>query len=294
MKKLLPWLFLALLIYQPALGADTKLADLTATTTPVSTDILYIVVNPGGTPLDRFVTGANLGKALTVVGKVTVTQPATAATLTIINNKTFTVNKTLTLDGTDGTTMTFPATSATIARIDAANTFTGIQTFATRIIAPDGTSSVTGITFASKPFDDFGLWATASQINTSAGSGNLFSVTTSGINITSANNISVRTDNGFSIYNNAATLEAKLNNDGSNILALSNGANANTFRVYGTTSGSKYLSISHDGTNPILGSSSGALKIDSTAVTPASSGTRFLCISTAGVVTSSASVCSGT
>lgn len=66
----------------------------------------------------------------TSVNKVTITAPATAATLTIANNKTVTVNNTLTLAGTDSTTMTFPATSATIARTDAANTFTGVQTMA--------------------------------------------------------------------------------------------------------------------------------------------------------------------
>jgi hypothetical protein len=42
--------------------------------------------------------------------------------------KSFTANNSLTLAGTDGTTMTFSATSATLARTDAANTFTGTQT----------------------------------------------------------------------------------------------------------------------------------------------------------------------
>lgn len=42
--------------------------------------------------------------------------------------KKLTVTNTLTLSGTDATTMTFPTTSATIARTDAANTFTGTQT----------------------------------------------------------------------------------------------------------------------------------------------------------------------
>jgi hypothetical protein len=49
-------------------------------------------------------------------------------TLTIAAGKTETFNNTLTFAGTDGTTMTFPTTSATIARTDAANTFTGHQT----------------------------------------------------------------------------------------------------------------------------------------------------------------------
>jgi hypothetical protein len=63
------------------------------------------------------------------VNKVAITAPATGATLTILDGKTFTVSHSITLAGTDGTTMTFPTTSATLARTDAANTFTGTQTF---------------------------------------------------------------------------------------------------------------------------------------------------------------------
>lgn len=49
--------------------------------------------------------------------------------LSIASGKTLTANNTLTLAGTDSTTMTFPSTSATIARTDAAQTFSGNQTF---------------------------------------------------------------------------------------------------------------------------------------------------------------------
>ncbi len=56
------------------------------------------------------------------------TLTATTGTFTLTNGKTLSVAKTLTLDGTDSTTMTFPSTSASIARTDAAQTFTGIQT----------------------------------------------------------------------------------------------------------------------------------------------------------------------
>lgn len=85
----------------------------------------------------------------TSINKVTITAPATSATLTIANGKTLTVNNSLTLAGTDSktltvsnsltlagtdsTTMTFPSTSATIARTDAAQTFTGAQTFSSAI-----------------------------------------------------------------------------------------------------------------------------------------------------------------
>lgn len=64
----------------------------------------------------------------TSINKVALTAPATAATLTIANGKTLTANHSLTLAGTDATTMTFPTTSATIARTDAGQTFTGTQT----------------------------------------------------------------------------------------------------------------------------------------------------------------------
>jgi hypothetical protein len=63
----------------------------------------------------------------------------------VASGKTFGVNNSLVLAGTDGTTMTFPATSATIARTDAANTFTGVQTMTSpAITTPVLTGSVTG------------------------------------------------------------------------------------------------------------------------------------------------------
>jgi hypothetical protein len=70
----------------------------------------------------------------TSVNKMAITAPATSSTLAVADGKTFTVNHSLTLAGTDATTMTFPATSATIARTDAAQTFTGNQTFSSAII----------------------------------------------------------------------------------------------------------------------------------------------------------------
>jgi hypothetical protein len=70
----------------------------------------------------------------TSVNKMAITAPATSSTLAVADGKTFTVNHSLTLAGTDTTTMTFPATSATIARTDAAQAFTGNQTFNGAII----------------------------------------------------------------------------------------------------------------------------------------------------------------
>jgi hypothetical protein len=54
---------------------------------------------------------------------------AGTGTLTLAAGKTLTASNTLNLAGTDGTTQTFPTTSATLARTDAGQTFTGTQVF---------------------------------------------------------------------------------------------------------------------------------------------------------------------
>lgn len=92
----------------------------------------------------------NLGVATaTSINKVAFTAPATSATLTIANGKTLTANNSLTLSGTDSTTMTFPSTSASIARTDAAQTFTGTQTFAAIIQSGLTATSAAAPTIAS-------------------------------------------------------------------------------------------------------------------------------------------------
>jgi hypothetical protein len=64
----------------------------------------------------------------TSVNKVAFTAPATSATLTIADGKTLTASNTLTLAGTDSTTMTFPASNASLASLGIAQTFTATQT----------------------------------------------------------------------------------------------------------------------------------------------------------------------
>jgi hypothetical protein len=92
--------------------------------------------------------------------KVTITAPASSATLTIADGKTLTASNSLTLAGTDSTTMTFPATSATIARTDAAQTFTGIQTFSSAPILSSATASKAVFTDGSKALTSTGTLAT--------------------------------------------------------------------------------------------------------------------------------------
>jgi hypothetical protein len=63
----------------------------------------------------------------TSVNKVAVTAPATSATLTIADGKTLTASNSLTLAGTDATTMTFPATSTTVAGLGIVQAFSVSQ-----------------------------------------------------------------------------------------------------------------------------------------------------------------------
>lgn len=62
----------------------------------------------------------------TSINGLTIT--SSTGTLTITNAKTASFSNSLTFAGTDSTTMTFPTTSATLARTDAGNTFTGSST----------------------------------------------------------------------------------------------------------------------------------------------------------------------
>jgi hypothetical protein len=108
--------------------------------TPSSANLRTAVTDETGTGALVFATSPTLvtpvlGVATaTSVNKMAITAPATSSTLAVADGKTFTVNHSLTLAGTDATTMTFPATSATIARTDAAQAFTGNQTFSGAII----------------------------------------------------------------------------------------------------------------------------------------------------------------
>jgi hypothetical protein len=91
----------------------------------------------------------------TSINRVAITAPANSATLTIADSKTFTVNHSLTLAGTDSTTMTFPSTSASVARTDAAQTFTGNQTFNGPVIGAAQALSGPGAVNITQPVTKF-------------------------------------------------------------------------------------------------------------------------------------------
>ena len=120
----------------------------TVTINPATAGTINNMVIGGTTPL---------AGNFTTINKMAITAPATSSTLAVANNKTFTANNSLTLAGTDATTMTFPSTSATIARTDAGQTFTGVNTFTSPKIITD-ISDTNGN-------EIFGITATASAVN---------------------------------------------------------------------------------------------------------------------------------
>lgn len=107
--------------------------------------IFSTTLQPGGGLIAQWT-----GSAYSIIGT-----SSGATNVTVVGGKTFTVDNTLTLAGTDHTIMTFPSNSATIARTDAANTFSGVQTFSTHIIVEGVTSTgATGtgnLVFAASP-----------------------------------------------------------------------------------------------------------------------------------------------
>ena len=118
--------------------------------TPSSANLATAVTDETGSGALVFATSPTLVTpilgvaAATSINKVALTAPATGSTLTIADGKTLTANNSITLAGTDTTTMTFPTTSATIARTDAANSFTGNQTIGGAVIATPDTRTGAG------------------------------------------------------------------------------------------------------------------------------------------------------
>lgn len=111
---------------------NVPISTLSGAGTGVLTALTQNVTGSGGIVLETSpsLTTPTLGVAsATTINKVTFTTPATGSTLTIADGKTLTVNNSITFTGTDSTTMTLPSSSATLAGLAIAQTFTATQTF---------------------------------------------------------------------------------------------------------------------------------------------------------------------
>ena len=155
----------------------------------------------------------------TSVNKVAITAPATSATLTIADGKTLTASNTLTLAGTDATTMTFPATSATVAGLSILETFTASQR-GTVTTDNDGSfdMNVTN-NFKCTPTAGFALTFT----NITAGqSGYVLLVNTSGYAVTAAATTKVNTS-FLTTVSAAGTYLLSYFSDGTNVYVTTGG-----------------------------------------------------------------------
>jgi len=155
----------------------------------------------------------------TSVNKVALTAPATSATLTIADGKTLTASNSLTLAGTDATTMTFPATSATVAGLSILETFTASQR-GTVTTDNDGSfdMNVTN-NFKCTPTATFALTFT----NITAGqSGYVLLVNTSGYTVTAAATTKVNTS-FLTTVSAAGTYLLSYFTDGTNVYVTTGG-----------------------------------------------------------------------
>lgn len=151
------------------LGANVA----TFLTTPSSANLAAAVTDETGSGSLVFATSPSLTTpslgvaSATSINKVAITAPATSATLTIADGKTFTVNNTITFSGTDSTTMTLPGTSATLAGLATTQTLTN-----KRITARIGTvADAATITPTSDDSDQYNVTALAQAATVASPSG---------------------------------------------------------------------------------------------------------------------------
>lgn len=130
----------------------------------------------------------------TSINKVAFTTPASLATLTLASGSTLATGAGMTLTtvgAVSGQTFTFPTTSATLARTDAAQTFTGIQSFTSNPIF--NTTSIVGQYWVATNTTGSGNWTTPTAVNRSH---TIFTPSTGGTVILVNNQINIVNPSG--------------------------------------------------------------------------------------------------
>lgn len=156
--------------------------------------------------------------------------------VTVAAGKTFTVNNTLTLAGTDSTVMTFPSTSATIARTDAANTFTGVQTMTNAALTTPAISAPTGIvvdcaTTAACPSTARGLRMVQGIGTLNSGTPSTYAVTTISPAFTGTTTYNCYAQDATTVANNIGVLTAGYVS-GTAVTFTGPNTNTDVFRFY--------------------------------------------------------------
>ena len=149
------------------LSGDVTGSGTTAITTTVAKIAGVSVGTPTGTTNVVFsnsptlVTPALGVASATSINKVAITAPASSATLAIAGGKTLTASNSITLAGTDSTTMTFPSTSDTVGGLGITQTWTGQNTYNVARTIASATAAV---------LDDIFVQAATATITGSTGS----------------------------------------------------------------------------------------------------------------------------
>lgn len=147
-----------------------------------------------------------------LVNKVSITAPATTATLTIANNKTLTANNSLTLAGTDSTTLTFQGTDTYVGRATT-DTFTNktFDTAGTGNVFKINTQSITSVTGASAAVVVAGTTTSGTVPRWSSGILTTGAMSDDGTNIVIPGNLQVPTISGGSATASTFILKSTTN-----------------------------------------------------------------------------------
>lgn len=178
------------------------------------------------------------------------------------------------------------------------------------LLAPDGATTTPSYAFSAQP--STGIYRSGgSRIVISPNSTDSLAIGGNNVILPAAGTLNWAVDGSIG----TSAFDVMLVRDAAAILALKNTTNAQTFRVYGTTTGTKYVALSHDATNGKLdtASASGSLVLGGNAVTIVTNGTAptpgacgtspavagnnnamFITIGTGGAATSCAATFSGT
>lgn len=223
------------------------------------------------------------------LNKVTITAPATSATLTIANGKTLTTSNTLTLAGTDSTTMTFPSTSQTIAGLAVSSqVFTTAQTFrATSAIRSEAASTQDAIVIAGRAGGTSSYAVTITPATLSASSTLTLPNTTGTVITTGDTGTVTNTMLAGSIANSKTT--ATSSNTASAIVARDSSGNFTAGTITATLSGSASTLTTSRTIQTSLSSTSASSFDGSANITPGVTGTLAVTNGGTGVTTSTGS-----
>jgi len=125
--------------------------------------------------------------------------------------------------------------------------------FTGQLLAPDGTAGAPSYSFVNDTGNDTGMFLVgANQGGFSSNGGESFGWGIGALRLP-ATSLLLWTSGGIS-----AGADLIVVRDAANVLAIKNSTTAQALRVYGTTTGTKYLSLSHDGTNGVIDTSATA------------------------------------